>query len=53
MAAGTSPSITALASGGHQVAFQANTGILWTVGPDGITNWQLGMAAGTSPSITG
>jgi hypothetical protein len=30
MASGTSPSITALASGGAAVAFQANNGALWT-----------------------
>ena len=33
------------------VAFQANTGILWVVGPAGPGATGLGMAAGTSPSI--
>jgi hypothetical protein len=33
------------------VAFQANTGILWVVGPGGPGATGLGMAAGTSPSI--
>jgi hypothetical protein len=51
MAAGTSPSITALTSGAWKVAFQANTGSLWTAGPSN-ANLGLGMAAGTSPSIT-
>src|SRR5207244_13384022 len=44
--------ITALAIGGYEVACQANTGNLWTVGPDGGKDWGLGMMAGTSPSIT-
>ncbi len=52
MAAGTSPSLTALADGGYEVAVQDNTGRLWTVGADGSQDWGLGMAAGTSPSIT-
>jgi hypothetical protein len=33
------------------VAFQANTGHLWTVGGDDHGDWGLGMMAGTSPSI--
>ncbi len=52
MRAGTSPAITALPGGGHEMAFQANTGALWTVGTAGTRNWGLGMKAGTSPSIT-
>ncbi len=52
MMAGTSPSITALADGSFEVAFQANTTNLWTVGGGGNTDWKLGMMAGTSPSIT-
>jgi hypothetical protein len=52
--AGTSPSIAALAGSTYQVAFQANTGSLWTVGADDVGhNLNLGMMAGTSPSITG
>jgi hypothetical protein len=47
----TSPSIVALPAGGFEVAFQANTGALWTVGAAGNTAWSLGMRAGTSPSI--
>jgi hypothetical protein len=34
------------------IAFQANTGALWVVGPGGPGNTGLGMAAGTSPSLT-
>jgi Papain family cysteine protease len=34
------------------VAFQANTGNLWTTGPVGTRDLGLGMMAGTSPSIT-
>jgi precorrin-6B methylase 2 len=55
MMPGTSPSITALTSGGYEVAFQANNGVLWTVGSGPGSNnedWNLGMAGGTSPSIT-
>jgi hypothetical protein len=33
-------------------AFQANTGSLWIVGPNGRDDTGLGMAAGTSPSYT-
>ena len=47
---GTSPSIAAVA-GGYQVAFQANTGMLWTVGALGTRDWKLALMAGTSPSI--
>ena len=35
------------------IAFQANTGSLWTTGTAGSHDWQLGLAAGTSPSIAG
>ncbi|TMQ14323.1 MAG: hypothetical protein E6J91_15675, partial [Deltaproteobacteria bacterium] len=34
------------------IAFQANTSVLWVVGPGGPGPTGLGMAAGTSPSIT-
>jgi GH25 family lysozyme M1 (1,4-beta-N-acetylmuramidase) len=37
----------------NEVAFQANTGDLWTVGSAGNTDWHLGMFPGTSPSIAG
>ncbi len=36
---------------GYQVAFQANTGALWTVGTAGNTAWSLGIKARTSSSI--
>ena len=53
MAAGTSPSIAKLPSGGYQSAFQANSGVLYTWGPAGNASTGQGMAAGTSPAITG
>ncbi|HEX4454685.1 MAG TPA: glycoside hydrolase domain-containing protein [Kofleriaceae bacterium] len=34
-----------------QLAFQANTGDLWTTGTAGTKNWKLGMMDGTSPAI--
>ncbi len=37
--------------GNYQMAFQANTGSLVSIGPGTGTNWGQGMAAGTSPSI--
>ena len=51
MMAGTSPSIAALAGGGYEEAFQANTGNLIVFGDGGDLNTQQGMMAGTSPSI--
>ncbi len=36
----------------YPIAFQANTGTLWVVGPGGPGNTALGMAPGTSPSLT-
>jgi hypothetical protein len=56
MMAGTSPSVDPVAIGSlpinkHQVAFQANTGNLWVIGPQSPGDGGLGMAAGTSPSI--
>jgi hypothetical protein len=36
----------------YEVAFQANTGSLWSVGTDNHGNWSQGMMAGTSPAIT-
>ena len=54
MSAGTSPSITVTYSlGGAEIAFQANSGDLWTVGQDNSGDSGLGMMAGTSPSIAG
>ena len=53
MAPGTSPSIAGLSGGGFQVAFQANTSALWTVGSAGNRNWNLGLRSGTSPSVAG
>lgn|GEM_PF-2940780 len=38
MLQGTSPNIAALAGGGYQVAFQANTSSLWTTGSAGTSN---------------
>ena len=49
--AAVSPAITAVADGGYQMAFQANTGDLWTAGADNHGAWDIGIAAGTSPSI--
>ena len=37
--------------GAFELAFQANTSSLWTVGADNHGAWGLGMMAGTSPSI--
>lgn len=61
MAPGTSPAITALADGGFVVAFQANTGDLYTFSVGGTSSTAIadgsknpthyGMEAGTSPSI--
>ena len=39
-------------SGGYEVAFQANTSSLWTVGSDNKGAWGLGMMSGTNPSVT-
>ncbi len=52
MMGGTSPSITTLANGGYQIAFQANSANLYTIGAAGGGDTGLGMAAGTSPGIT-
>ncbi|HEX5402368.1 MAG TPA: G1 family glutamic endopeptidase [Pseudonocardiaceae bacterium] len=54
MMAGTSPSITALTGGGFMVAFQANTGSLWTYtsSSGAANNLALGMNPDSSPSIT-
>jgi hypothetical protein len=41
-----------VSAGGFEVAFQANTGSLWTVGSAGNHAWALGMRPGTSPAIT-
>jgi hypothetical protein len=47
----TSPSITALSGGGYEMAFQANTGHLWSWGSVNKGDWGLGMKGTTSPSI--
>jgi hypothetical protein len=52
MMAGTSPSVIATFGGGYEIAFQANTGMLWTAGKVRSGNTDLGVATGTSPSIT-
>jgi len=51
MMAGSSPSIAALAGGGYEVAFQANTGILWTLAAGFALDSQDAMMAGTSPAV--
>jgi hypothetical protein len=52
MMPGTSPAITYQAGGyGYKIAFQANTGHLWSCG-NPCQDWGLGMMAGTSPAIT-
>ena len=33
------PAVVALPAGGYEVAFQANTGNLWTVGADPHNDW--------------
>jgi hypothetical protein len=48
---GTSPSITALAGGGWEEAYQSQNGLLVVIGTDFSFNSQLGMLSGTSPSI--
>lgn len=50
---GTHPSITSLATGGYEVAYQNTSHNLVSVGADGTENWNLGMLPGTSPSISG
>jgi hypothetical protein len=53
MMAGTSPAVTSNANGdSYEVAFEAYTGNLWTVGfgDSGGTNKNLGMMRGTSPA---
>jgi hypothetical protein len=41
-----------MANGWYEVAFQANTGSLWTVGAESPGAWNLGMKTNTSPAIT-
>jgi hypothetical protein len=55
MAAGTSPAIAPVTSGGYEVAFQANNGYLylWNTNTEKAVNTLQGMAAGTSPAIAG
>ena len=35
------------------MAFEANSGLLWTVGSGGNVSWRLGMWPGTGPAIAG
>ena len=51
MAPHTVPSVAQFANGSPAIAFQANTGNMWTVGNGVSTDQYLGMKAGTSPSI--
>ena len=53
LAPGTSPSMTALRGGGYEIAYQAVTGSLVTLGTAGYRVWGLGMMSGTSPSNAG
>ncbi len=49
MMPGTSPSLSS-AGNGYQIAFQANTGRLWTTGEDGRRNLRYRMSRLSSPS---
>jgi hypothetical protein len=51
MRSGTSPAIAQL-GGSYEVAFQANTSSMWTVGSDNHGDWGSVMSAGTNPTIT-
>jgi hypothetical protein len=54
MAAGTSPAVTAPPAGGFVIAYQADTGYLWTyTSASGATNTGLGMLSGTDPADEG
>jgi|GEM_PF-849404 len=54
MKAGTSPAIASLSGGSFEVAFQANTGVLWLYSSkSGSTNTGDPMMAGTSPAVAG
>jgi hypothetical protein len=48
---GPIPPVLPTGSAGCEVAFQANTTNLWSVGADNHGDWRLGMMPGTSPSI--
>jgi hypothetical protein len=48
----SSPSITALPSGGTEIAYEDNTNTLSVVGPAGQGSLGLSMWHGSSPSIT-
>ncbi|HLW03053.1 MAG TPA: CHAP domain-containing protein [Ktedonobacterales bacterium] len=54
IATGTSPAITALAltNSTYETVFQGSTGTLWIYGDAGNGNTSLGMASGTSASIS-
>lgn len=51
MMPGTSPAAVNLSNDGYQIAFQANSGILWTTGSAGTGSTGQPMAPGTSPAI--
>src|SRR5262245_51400034 len=53
IAAGTTPAIAGLVTGGTEIAWQSTAGTLNVAGPGGIVATGLPMRAGTSPSITG
>jgi hypothetical protein len=50
---GTSPSITGLASGGYEEAFQSQSGYLYVWGALVSGDTQLGMMSGASPGMGG
>jgi hypothetical protein len=50
--AGTPVNVAPVGSSQNEVAFQENTGSLWSVGSDVHGDWRQGMMAGSSPSIT-
>jgi hypothetical protein len=49
--AGTANCSSAFGTPSYELAFQANTGSLWSVGPSHYGPWNLAMASGTSPSV--
>jgi hypothetical protein len=52
VAAGTSPAIARLTTGGYEVAFQGGNGHLWLTGASGTSDTGFAMRPTTSPSIT-
>jgi hypothetical protein len=51
MMAGTGPAICPVGNSQYAVAFQANTGNLWTMEPTITQDRKLGMVGGTNPSL--